>query len=186
MKHSRILMAVLAIMAATLACTMNVGGPKSPERTIPVSTEAVGSLEAQIQQAMQSAQNGQVTFFITEEQLTSLLATKLQSNPDSIITDPQVFLNDGTIQIFGKAKQGFFEATIGVVLTVGVDANGQPVIDITSADFGPIPVPDGLKESITALVQEAYTGSLGPAASGFRLEAVLISNGTMALTGKLK
>jgi hypothetical protein len=179
-------MAVLAITAATLACTMNVGGPKPPERTIPVSTEAVGSLEAQIQQAMQSAQNGQVTFFISEQQLTSLLAIKLQANPESIITDPQVYLNDGTIQIFGKASQGYFEGTIGIVLTVGVDENGQPAIEISSADFGPIPVPDGLNESITALIQEAYTGSLGPAATGFRLESVLIQNGTMALTGQIK
>jgi hypothetical protein len=185
MKQSKILLAILASTAATLACTMNVGGPKMPERTVPVSTEAVGELETQVQQAIQSAQNEQVSFTITEEQLTSLLATKLETNPDAIITDPQVYLNDGTIQIFGKAKKGIFEATIGIVLTVSVDANGQPVIDIASADFGPIPVPSGLKESITALVQEAYTGSLGPAATGFRLESVSIQNGTITLTGRL-
>jgi hypothetical protein len=186
MKNIQIILVICALTAASLACTMNIGGPATPDRTIAVSTEAVGNLETQVQQALQSSQDGQVTFVITEEQLTSLLAEKLQSNPDALITDPQVYLSDGTIQIFGKAKKGMFEATIGIVLTVSVDANGQPAIEITSADFGPIPVPDSLKESITALVQEAYTGSLGPAATGFRLEAVLIQNGTMALTGRIK
>jgi hypothetical protein len=109
MKNIQIILVICALTAASLACTMNIGGPATPDRTIAVSTEAVGNLETQVQQALQSSQDGQVTFVITEEQLTSLLAEKLQSNPDALITDPQVYLSDGTIQIFGKAKKGMYD-----------------------------------------------------------------------------
>ena len=73
-----------------------------------------------------------------------------------------------------------------VALTVTVDELGEPKIEIASADFGPLPAPDGLKQSMTALITEAYTGSLGPVATGFRLENINIQNGIMTVTGRIK
>jgi hypothetical protein len=39
---------------------------------------------------------------------------------------------------------------------------------------------------LTAIIKEAYTGALGPVATGFRLETIVIANGTMTLTGRTK
>ena len=69
---------------------------------------------------------------------------------------------------------------------MGVDADGQPLIEITSADFGPFPAPEGLKDAITAMVREAYTGSLGPVATGLRIETISIANGVMTVTGRVR
>jgi hypothetical protein len=69
---------------------------------------------------------------------------------------------------------------------VGVDEEGQPKIEIASADFGPFPAPEGLKQSMTALITEAYTGSLVPVATGFRLESIDIANGLMTVTGRIR
>jgi hypothetical protein len=69
---------------------------------------------------------------------------------------------------------------------MGVDANGQPQIDVASADFGPFPAPAGLKDAITAMVREAYTGSLGPVATGLRIESISIANGVMTVTGRIR
>jgi hypothetical protein len=71
-------------------------------------------------------------------------------------------------------------------VNMGVDANGQPQIDIASADFGPFPAPKGLKDAITAMVKEAYTGSLGPVATGLRIESISIANGVMTVTGRIR
>jgi hypothetical protein len=49
-----------------------------------------------------------------------------------------------------------------------------------------MPVPVGLKDTVTATIQEAYTGAIGPAAIGFRLESITIANGTMTITGRTK
>jgi hypothetical protein len=69
---------------------------------------------------------------------------------------------------------------------VGVDANGEPTIEMTSADFGPFPVPEGLRDTISAMVREAYTGTLGPVATGLRIETITIANGVMTITGRVR
>ena len=85
-----------------------------------------------------------------------------------------------------REKSGMFAANIGIIVQVGVDANGQPLIEITSADFGPFPAPEGLKNAITAMVKEAYTGSLGPVATGLRIDSISIADGIMSITGRIR
>lgn len=187
MKFQRVFLASMLLLAAAMACRMNVGGPTPAGQPIPVSTDAAGSLQQQFEQALQgTGESGQLTLTINETQLTSLLATKLSSLPDPFITNPQVYLRDGQIQIFGKAARGYFEANVGIVLTATIDSNGQPLVEITSADFGPIPVPEDMTSAISAMVQEAYTGALGPLATGFKLDSIVIAEGLMLLTGRMQ
>jgi hypothetical protein len=177
-----------AMVLAVLACTLNIGGPAYPaDRRIPVSAEAVASLEQMIADAVVAgATTGLVTFIMSEEQLTSFLHFTLQEDPDPFITDPQVFLRDGQIQIFGTATSGFFIATVRIILTAAADENGQLNIELHEANFGPLPAPEGLKDAITAIISEAYTGSLGPVATGFRIEGIFIESGFMTIVGRLK
>jgi hypothetical protein len=36
------------------------------------------------------------------------------------------------------------------------------------------------------MVREAYTGSLGPVATGLRIEGISIANGIMTVTGRIR
>jgi hypothetical protein len=196
MKKTRGLTLFLTILVITsLACTVFVGGPDySSLPPIPVSAEAAASIQDEIRRAVEAAaQTGVITVNLTEPQITSYLAARLQTDPSlqqsdkkPLITDPQVYLRDGQMQIYGKTQQGMFTANIGIIVSMGVDVNGQPQIDVVSADFGPFPAPDGLKDAITAMVREAYTGSLGPVATGLRIESVSTANGVMTLTGRIR
>ncbi len=186
---------LLMLVLTSIACTVFVGGPDySSLPPIPVSTQAAASIQDELKRAFEAgAQTGEVTINFTEPQLTSYLAQRIQTDPNlqqsdkkPLITDPQVYLRDGQMQIYGKTQQGIFAANIGIIVKVGVDANGQPLIDITSADFGPLDVPEGLKSAITAMIKEAYTGSLGPVATGLRIESISIVNGIMTVTGRIK
>jgi len=180
-------LATLALVLAALACTIFVGGPDYPVEPIPVSTEAVLGLQEEIKAALKAgAQAGSVSMAINEEQLTSYLAFRLQSQAEPLFTEPQVYLRDGQMQIYGKARQGYFTANVGIVVTAGVDEQGRPKVEITSADFGPLPVPAGLKETMSTAIEEAYTSSLGPIATGFRLESITIANGLMTVAGRIK
>jgi len=181
------LLAVFSLTLATLACRVFVGGPEYPPTVVPVSTEAATSLEQQVEAAKTAAaQNGLMTLTVTESQATSVLAAKLAENPDPFITEPQVFLRNNEVQVYGKANQGSFQANVRIVLAASIDAEGKPVLTITSADFGPLPAPEGLNKTISAFIEEAFTGALGPAASGLRLESIAIADGVMTLTGRLK
>jgi hypothetical protein len=186
---------LLSLMLTSLACVVFVGGPDySNLPPIPVSAEAAASIKDEIQRAVEAATDtGVITVNLTEPQITSYLAARLQTDPSlqqsdkkPLITDPQVYLRDGKMQIYGKTQQGLFTANIGIIVDMGVDANGQPQIDVASADFGPFPAPKGLKDAITAMVKEAYTGSLGPVATGLRIESISTANGVMTVTGRIR
>ena len=180
---------ILILLVTTLACTMSVGGPDDPypQVNIPVSSQSVEGMQAQFKAALEAGIKGEaIILTITETQFTSYLASKLKTENDPFFTDPQVYLRDGKMQIFGKASQGYFVATIKVLVTVGIDDQGQPAIEIVSADFGPLPAPPSLAVFLSDMITEAYTGAIGPVATGFRVEQIAISEGFMVISGKLK
>jgi hypothetical protein len=186
---------LLLLLLTSLACTIFVGGPDySSLPPIPVSAEAAESIKEELRRALEAgAQTGIITVNLTEPQITSYLAARLQTDPSlqqsdkkPLITDPQVYLREGQMQIYGKTQQGMLTANIGIIVNMGVDANGEPEIDVVSADFGPFPAPEGIKDAITAMVREAYTGSLGPVATGLRIETISTANGVMTVTGRIK
>src|SRR5512138_1116546 len=109
---------LLTLLLTSLACTMNVGGPDySNLPAVPISTEYAQSIQDEVQRAFaEGAQTGTITLNLTEQQITSYLAEKLQSDPrlqqngKPMITDPQVYLRDGQMKIYGKTQQGIFTA----------------------------------------------------------------------------
>jgi hypothetical protein len=182
-----ILVGVFGLVLVVLACTINIGGPDYPTPSIQISTEAVGELQSSLETAVAAgAQSGQISLTFSESQLTSYLYYKLQAQRKPLITNPQVYMQDGHLQVYGTASKGCVEATARIVLTAGVDDQGHLKIELNSVDFGPLPVPNGLMEIITATIQEAYTGALGPVATGFRLQSVTIAEGIMTIVGQTK
>jgi hypothetical protein len=145
-------------------------------------------MHTQIEQAFSAgATTGVVTLQITESQLTAYLTQKMQEQTNPPFTDPQVLLRDGQMKLYGKVASGMFNANILITMNVGINqTSGLPKIEIAAADFGPIPAPEGLNTVISAIIDEAFTGSLGPVATGFRLETISIANGVITLSGRIK
>lgn len=189
MKKNIIMMLIAAYSLAmvSLACTISAGGPDYPATQIPVSTEAIGSFDDQLHAAQTAVvETGLVSLSVNETQITSLLAARLDAQTDPFITNPQVYLRDGQIQVYGKAHRGDIEANVRIILSATLDAEGKPVVTVTSADFGPIPAPSGLNDTISAFVAELFTGSFGPVATGLRLESISIADGVMTVSGKAR
>lgn len=187
MKKTALPIFLLSLALASLACTVFIGGPDYPSEVVPVSTEAAQSLRDQVKQMFEAgALGGPITLQISETQLTSYLAEKLDAQTNPLMTEPKVFLRDGQMQVFGKAQRGIFSANVAIILGVGVDDAGAPKLEVLSADFGPFDAPQGLNDAISKLVSEAYTGSIGPAATGFRIESITIANSVMTIVGRIK
>ena len=183
----QILLTLFALLFATLACTMNIGGPDYPETAIPVSQEAVQGMQDQFKSAFETAAtSGNVILTITEEQITSVLHYRFAEQVNPLITEPQVLLRNGTMDIYGKATQGYFVANVKISVKVGADAEGQPLIEIISSNFGPLPTPEGINTTLSVIIKEAYTGAVGPVATGFRIEQIGIRDGFMVMAGKVK
>jgi hypothetical protein len=182
-----ILAGFFILIIAEMACTMDIGGPEYPSRSIPVSTEATGNLQSALETAISNGViSGQVTFIITESQFSSYLAYNLRFQSQPVISNPQVYLQNDELQIYGTAIRGYFQTTVKIVFRAEVNEQGQLKIELLSADFGPLPVPNGLLELATKTIQEAYTGAIGPLATGFRIQNVTISEGSMTIVGQTK
>lgn len=178
----------IALLLTTMACTIFVGGPEYPAQSVPFSMDEVQNMRTQVEQALiAGAETGIVTLQITESQLTSYMTAKMQEQTNPPFTEPQVLLRNGQMQMYGKINRGVFAANMIITMNVSIDqTTGLPKIEIASADFGPFPAPEGLNTAISAIIEEAFTGSLGPVALGFRLEAITIADGLMTMTGRIK
>ena len=177
----------LSLTMVPIACTIFVGGPDYPSPAIMTSTEAVGNLELQVQSAQTlAAQTGTITLTVNETQITSLLMAKLDAQGESFLQAPQVYFRNGQIHVYGKATQSNLQANFRVILSASIDSEGQPLLTVTSADFGPFPTPVELNKTISTLIEQAFTGSIGPAATGLRLQTINIQDGTLTITGQVK
>ncbi len=185
--HKAIIGALLALLVSTLACSIFVGGPTYPQDIIPTPTGAPQTLQEQIQKALVAgATSGVISVQLTEDQLTSYLAQKVAGQSDPVITNPKVYLRAGQIQVFGTAQSGVFTANVSITLQASVDSEGQPHFDVTQTDLGPLAAPTGFNEALAASVEEAFTGWLGPVATGFRLQSISVGDGVMTVTGRIK
>jgi len=177
-----------SLILASLACSIFIGGPEYPGDKIPASAEQVATMQAQIEQSfLAGAESGTVTIQMTESQLTSYLALKIQNQSDPPFKDPQILLQNGQMQLYGKITQGYFYATMLITMNVGIDpATGLPSITIASADFGPVDAPEGINKAISSIIDEAFTGSFGPVATGLRIETIEIADGVMTFSGRIR
>jgi uncharacterized protein YpmS len=169
------------IIVVSVACQINAGGPTPPPTTVAVSTEAAESVEATVSSAQVESETGQVTITLTQEQLTALLAAKLQTQEKPFITNPQVVLKEGQAEIYGQVNNDTVTANVLMVISVSVDEKGMPKLTLVSADFGPIPAPSGLTDALSTMVYEGMTSSFGSAATRVKIISITISDGLMTL-----
>ena len=90
------------------------------------------------------------------------------------------------MQIFGIFDQGPFLANALLIVMPSIDAEGQISFELTQADIGPLPIPGALKDTISAILTEAFTGTIGSLATGIRITSIAIADGEMAIVGELR
>ncbi len=177
----------VALAAASLACQLNLGGPAAPGDTVPSTDELAESFTGEWETILQNVdETGKVMIIFTEAQLTSFLAQRLANQENSFIENPQVYLRDGTLQIYGTVTQLYMQTSILISIVPVINNDGELSFEIVSADLGPLPMPDGLRSSISSVLTEAFTGNIGPLATGVRIQSIAISNGELALVGTLR
>jgi len=184
-KPLRILMGLTALVFAALACNLPSRQSATPTpQPIPVSQEAADSLEATVIAAFEQAQSGEpVTVVLDETQITSYTAVFFAANPDLGLSAPQVFLRDGQVLVNAQYIQGPIKSPVEQALSLSTSAAGNIQASLTTVKLGSINAPDSMKESISAVVNQALSGSFGASATGLRITDVAVGSGTLTLTG---
>jgi hypothetical protein len=183
--YPRAIWAAAIVALAMLACQLDLGGPESPGAPIPVSSEAANALQQLWQSALASATDEQITLSINESQLTSILAMKLQAQEKPMVQDIQVYMRQGLLQMYGVADKGFLHATFLLAVEPVVDTEGKLSFEIISADIGPALASEGIRNALSALLTEAFAGTIGPLATGIKITSVDVADGQLTLTATL-
>jgi hypothetical protein len=184
-KWQGFLTAILMLGLAAMACgpSLGIGAPTPPGSPIPVSTQAAGQLEDNVGTAVANSTNGQVTVAITEQQLTSYAAIKLESDPTSPITDTQIYLRGGKIWLYGNITANSTSVPAAMSLTVVPTASGTVSVTIDTLNLGPIPAPASLRDSLANNLNTAIVQNTGGNANNFKVTDIIVGEGTMTVTG---
>jgi len=184
MKKITILFVILIL--ASLACSLPTRTAPTDEPTVPVSTEAAGEAESVLATAAAELRtSGKISVTLTETQLTSYIAQRIAAQPDSPIKDPQVILQNGEIEITGKASVGILSANASIILEPFAN-NGNLGVTIREARFGSVPVPDSTIESLSQTLNQNLNDLITIQGEKFYLETIEIGDGTLTLSGTLQ
>jgi uncharacterized protein YpmS len=175
---------ILLLLLVNLACRLTAKKTQIPLETIAVSTEAVATLEAKLDESMNQAEQGQkVELSLTEEEMTSLLAQKLQGQNEFVISNPQVLLRDGKITLTGDIQTGRLNVPVTIVFEPKVNSTGQAQLELISMSMGPFSAPDSMMTTIQDLADRFLTDYLQQAGEAFFVESITVSDGTLTIEG---
>jgi len=187
---------LLALVFAMLAC--NLGSTPALPTALPPLPSAIPQIPTFDPNIIETLENewlkaiaeavvtGNFSVTITEGQLTDFINRKNAENPNSTVSAIQVFLRDGQIQFLGNAESEAGSATLEVLITVSVTAEGKVQFDVTTAKIGPFPVPESMLDSISQSVNEALSSPDAQFADKIFVESVEIRDGFMTIMGTMK
>jgi hypothetical protein len=147
----------LLIILASLACaTGNPGDiPSPPGGQIPVSQEASDRLKENFNREMQEASTGEeFRLFITNEEITSLVALSLKDTSSVPLSDPQVWFTAGRIYITGTFSPFWPFKFQSLIVATAVVRDGQVEVEVEKAQMGRLPFPKGVLESASESINE--------------------------------
>jgi len=191
-KHSlkfRILAIGSVLLMASLAC--NFPGisrsDNNNEDKIPVSSQSAQELVDNIQAAVGTALSGQpFELTITETQLTSYIATRMQSIQEPKVSDVQIRLQGGKAKISGKVEQDSFSLPLDLTVRISANSQGKPDYEFEAAKIGPLPIPASVLDDITVWMDEALSSQVLPGGKEIFFETINIDNGQIYLKGYTK
>ncbi len=181
------IIAFALLAAAQLACKIDLGGPEALGAPIGVIDGSAEEWSDSWKQAIDgAADSGEIIVAINEAQLTSLIANRLKESDNPVLISPQVFLRDQAIHIYGYTEQGVLRASVLITVAPVIDADGKISFELTGAEVGPIPAPEGVKDAISAILTEGFTGPIGTLATGIRVTSLEIDDGIMTIVGEIR
>ena len=181
-KSNWIILIIFALVLSSLACNFGFGRTPVPATEIPITTEALAV--PGINQEADFA--GMKPIVVTESQLLALMEDELQDRIGDQISNLQVLLRSGQIEILGDVHTQGISAPVKVVVDVSVDPVGRPTLNIISSNIGPFPVPADLVDEVETLINKAFKEKVIALAPNMHIDDIVIQNGVMTIYGYSK
>jgi uncharacterized protein YpmS len=156
-RHRLIRMIAPVLLLLGLACgpcNLLSGEVPTPPHPIVISTESAGPLESRIRQNLSGEPGQQFILNMTDDEVTSLVATKLAEYDESPVTDPQIWFTKGLIYGTGHLVNVLpIETDVFFVGSARI-VDGKVVVDVDEVSAGALPIPASLLETISQSINE--------------------------------
>lgn len=180
----RLLIILLVLVSASLACNLPASGSNPPPTQAAGNPEDAQQFEDNLKATLANPNpSDEITITITQQQMTAFVREEVDNQPEKLISDPQVVLTSGQMEVFGKVSQFGITTDARAVLTPRIDADGNPRLNVVSLNLGAFPVPGTLKERVGEMVDNAVSDYLASHSNRFRVTKITISEGLMTVTG---
>lgn len=167
------------ILMVGLACQFS-GGP-TPPRVVPVSTEQAQNLSKTVQSVKPDPTSGNINITVTEAQITSYVVENLRENYEPILNNPVIVFQPNQVELYGAIQGDSVSANGRVVMSVVVDEQGQPLVTIREANFGPIPVPAGLLSNLSVAIDRSISDAMKNYRADYKLQSIRFDTGTATI-----
>jgi len=172
----------LLIIVASLACAPGNPGdiPSPPGGQIPVSQDAADQLKENFNREMQEASTGEeFRLFVTNEEITALVALTLQDTGSVPLSDPQVWFTAGRVYMTGTFSPFWPFKFQSLIVTTAVVDDDQIEVEVERAQMGPFPFPRRVLESASVSINE----TLAEMQLDLKITALEILEGELQLAG---
>lgn len=158
------------------------GAPERPGDKIITSDQA--GMEAKNILASNLPQPGSMTSVtITEQQISSWLAMEMRNNPDLPLSEVQVYLRDGKVQVWGVVTGNEQTTSALVVGGLTIGPNKHPYFTIESMQVGQQAVPAALLSQMETWLNQSLSDQINEQAPGLALVSVKVTSGLVTLSG---
>jgi len=150
------LAALLALLLGLACgpCNLLSDQVPTPPRPIVVSTESAAQLESRIQQNLGGEPGGQFILRMTDEEVTSLVATKLAHYDESPVTEPQIWFTKGKIYGTGRLVNVVPVETPFYIVASTRIVDGQVEVVIEDVEAGALPIPESVVDTLSQSMNE--------------------------------
>lgn len=178
------LILILFVALISLACNLGLRSNSEPTPQVDHSTPSPGNRGEMNYESDESGKaNGRVELTFDESEVTDLVASELENVEETSISDIQVFLRDGQVQVFGSIQLQGIRANSRIFLDPQVTRQGEPRFVIVSAYYSLIPIPENIVSNIQAGIDEIFSNHLEPLMMDVTIESISVSEGLLTITG---
>lgn len=183
--HILVPLIALAVVAQSCCCCTGLGGPQPPYAITP-SDEAAQRLRERWNTAVIESTDGSFTITVTEEEVTSAVVQMLAEQDDlPPISDPQVHLRDGRIEVYATVTVGDSLAQPGLIAFSAAIIDGEIDVTIEESAFGPLPIPGPVQETLTERLNESLSRIVRGQAGDTLITDIQIGEGEMTISGQV-
>ena len=188
-RKQKILISLFAIWMISMACSLPLLNKKQlskTEPTAPPTQIVIVTPEPELPSAPKLPQKGErFSYHATEAQLTKLVNNALETRPEFGVSNTQIYLRHGLVQVTGDFTQSGLNLPLDIKLRLYIDEKHQLQYEIVTAKIGPFPLPGPILDQISFYLDQAITSNTDLNIEDIVFEQVVVDNGVITISGHI-